>query len=198
MQKNKNYLKVLVIIFFSFFPPTYLYLTVPLHEASYEIQKPFPVVHSPLGHVEPRDRACICFPSEWCEPASSGGPWGYAESRYILSQCLHLGTPPTGMCSFRASKFLWSVFLALASGWWVIFSPDPWWWWWGWWWWWWQQWFFKLSPTGCWHVSPGLNRENWFTYCLAGSWNMASCPRLSAKFRSFWKFCSFLHYKIWI
>lgn len=28
------------------------------------------------------------------------------------------------MCSFRASKFLWSVFLALASGWWAIFSPD--------------------------------------------------------------------------
>lgn len=61
MQKNKNYLKVFVIIFFLFFS-TYLYLTVPLHEASYEIQKPFPVVvHPPLGHVEPRDRACICF-----------------------------------------------------------------------------------------------------------------------------------------
>lgn len=26
----------------------------------------------------------------------------------------------------------------------------------------------KFSPTGCWHVSPGLSRENWFTYCLAG------------------------------
>lgn len=28
---------------------------------------------------------------------------------------------------------------------------------------------FKFSSTGCWHVSPGLSRENWFTYCLAGS-----------------------------